>query len=139
MTTPTQRPAPGMPDDGPAPTEEKSPEAPRLSLTQIVASALAAVSTTVLMSYFGIAGTIIGAGAASVVTVLANYAYTRSIQKTHQQLKPVVHRLVQVGGSPTRPRGATAKLPAVARGDDTQPLARARDAATTDTTPAGSK
>lgn len=104
----------------------KAPEAPKLSLTQVVASALAAVSTTVLLSYFGIAGTIIGAGAASVITVLANYAYTRSIQKTHEQLKPVVTQLVQSGTTTSRPRGTTARLAAVPRGDDTRPLPAAR-------------
>jgi hypothetical protein len=65
-------------------------EPARLSLTQVVASGLAAVSTTVLLSLFGVAGTIIGAGLASVLTVVANFLYTRSIEKTHAQLKPVV-------------------------------------------------
>lgn len=69
----------------------KEPKEPaRLSFTQIVASGLAAVSTTVLLSLFGVAGTIIGAGLASVLTVVANFLYTRSIEKTHEQLKPVV-------------------------------------------------
>jgi uncharacterized membrane protein YgcG len=125
-TSPSTRPFPGAPTDAPEAPDEKAPEAPKLSLTQMIASALAAVSTTVLLSYFGIAGTIIGAGAASVITVVANYAYTRSIQKTHEQLKPVVSHLAP------RPRGGTAKLPAVPRGDDTQPLPRPRSAAPDD-------
>ncbi|WP_454042934.1 hypothetical protein [Cellulosimicrobium sp. Marseille-Q8652] len=125
-TSPSTRPSSGVPDGAPQAPDEKAPEAPRLSLTQMIASALAAVSTTVLLSYFGIAGTIIGAGAASIITVVANYAYTRSIQKTHEQLKPVVSHLAP------RPRGGTAKLPAVPRGDDTQPLPRPRSAAPDD-------
>lgn len=91
-----------------APAKER--EAPaRLSLTQVVASALAAVSTTVLLSYFGTAGTIIGAGIASALTVVANYVYTRSIQKTREQLVPVVGKVVQVttGGSTPRDRATT--------------------------------
>ncbi|QJW35907.1 hypothetical protein [Cellulosimicrobium protaetiae] len=91
----------------PAPAKER--EAPaRLSLTQVVASSLAAVSTTVLLSYFGTAGTIIGAGIASALTVVANYVYTRSIQKTREQLVPVVGKVVQVttGGTP-RDRATT--------------------------------
>ena len=91
----------------PPPTEQRDgapaqePEPTRLSITQIVASALAAVSTTVALSFFGIAGTIIGAGVASVLTVVANFLYTRSIEKTHAQLKPVV-------GQIKRPRSAQA-------------------------------
>ncbi|ARU50708.1 hypothetical protein CBR64_03540 [Cellulosimicrobium cellulans] len=91
-----------------APAKER--EAPaRLSLTQVVASSLAAVSTTVLLSYFGTAGTIIGAGIASALTVVANYVYTRSIQKTREQLVPVVGKVVQVttGGSTPRDRATT--------------------------------
>lgn len=93
------------------PAPEKEREAPaRLSLTQVIASALAAVSTTVLLSYFGTAGTIIGAGIASALTVVANYVYTRSIQKTREQLVPVVGKVVQAtaGTGTTRTRTTTA-------------------------------
>lgn len=93
------------------PAPEKEREAPaRLSLTQVIASALAAVSTTVLLSYFGTAGTIIGAGIASALTVVANYVYTRSIQKTREQLVPVVGKVVQAtaGTATTRTRTTTA-------------------------------
>ena len=86
------------PDDAPA-----AGAAPQLSLKQIIASALAAVSTTVLLSYFGIAGTIIGAGAASVLTVLANYLYTRSIEKTHERIKPVVCHVLPLGMAASAP------------------------------------
>jgi hypothetical protein len=67
------------------------------------------VSTTVLLSYFGTAGTIIGAGIASALTVVANYVYTRSIQKTREQLVPVVGKVVQVttGGTTPRDRATT--------------------------------
>ncbi|MTG87421.1 hypothetical protein GJV82_00370 [Cellulosimicrobium sp. BIT-GX5] len=90
----TRRPAaPGTKPTAPA-TKDDAPA--KLSLTQVLASALAAVSTTVLLSYFGTAGTIIGAGIASALTVVANYVYTRSIQKTREQLVPVVGKVVQV-------------------------------------------
>lgn len=85
---------------------EKPAEAPQLSFTQVIASALAAVSTTVLLSYFGIAGTIIGAGVASVATVLGNYAYTRSIVRTREQLRPVVGQLSKVSVPAGRSRSA---------------------------------
>ncbi|MFB8230138.1 hypothetical protein [Cellulosimicrobium sp. NPDC055967] len=113
--SPAQRPAPhdagreaGRAAAETAPAKER--EAPaRLSLTQVLASSLAAVSTTVLLSYFGTAGTIIGAGIASALTVVANYVYTRSIQKTREQLVPVVGKVVQVttGGSTPRERATT--------------------------------
>lgn len=81
--SPTARdaPAPGAADDD---LDEKPPG---LSVTQVVASALAAVSSTVLLSYLGVAGTIIGAGVASVLTVVGNNLYTRSILKTRRQMK----------------------------------------------------
>jgi hypothetical protein len=126
-TSRTSRPAAVPPaDDAPDAPDEKA-DAPALSLTQVIASALAAVSTTVLLSYFGIAGTIIGAGAASVITVLGNYAYTRSIQKTREQLKPVMTQLAQTGAVTSRPRGSTtATLPTVPRDGGTQVLTAAR-------------
>jgi len=81
--SPTARDAPaqGATDDD---LDEKPPG---LSVTQVVASALAAVSSTVLLSYLGVAGTIIGAGIASVLTIVGNNLYTRSILKTRRQMK----------------------------------------------------
>ncbi|WP_069385292.1 hypothetical protein [Cellulosimicrobium cellulans] len=136
----TPRTAVGSPVDSPVDEAPDGPDekadAPALSLTQIIASALAAVSTTVLLSYFGIAGTIIGAGAASVITVLANYGYTRSIQKTRDQLKPVVTQLVQAGAVTTRPRGSTtATMPVVGRDGGTRPMTAVRAEGSDDTAP----
>ncbi len=117
----------------PAPDEKR--EAPaRLSLTQVVASSLAAVSTTVLLSYFGTAGTIVGAGIASALTVVANYVYTRSIQKTREQLIPVVGKVVQVTtGASSTPGHTTTTVVSVPRrtGGDagtTSPLRDHQDA-----------
>jgi len=131
-------------------TPAKEREAPaRLSLTQVVASALAAVSTTVLLSYFGTAGTIIGAGIASALTVVANYVYTRSIQKTREQLVPVVGKVVQVttGGTTARDRATTTSVTtavaSVPRGtvvvDDAAPDAGATAAVEPDDTTATGK
>lgn len=83
------------PTDDRADTRASSEPSTRLSGTQILASGLAAISTTVLLSFFGVAGTIIGAGLASVLTVVANFLYTRSIEKTHAQLRPVVGQIVR--------------------------------------------
>lgn len=106
-------------DTAAEPAPEKERDAPaKLSLTQVLASALAAVSTTVLLSYFGTAGTIVGAGIASALTVVANYVYTRSIQKTREQLVPMVGKVVQVtaGTSVSTGAGTTAVVSA-ASGD----------------------
>ncbi|MCK9794734.1 hypothetical protein M1843_13350 [Isoptericola sp. 4D.3] len=114
MTSSPRTSAPGDPgdatrSDAPRPDEQETPARAHLSLTQVVASALAAVSATVLMSFFGVAGTIIGAGLASVVTVIGNFFYTRSIEKTHEQLKPVVTKVVARTG-PAAGRSRTASM-----------------------------
>ena len=66
-------------------TESSSPEPSRprlqLSVTQVVASALAAITATVGASYLGVAGTVIGAAVASVLTVVGNAVYSHSIQR----------------------------------------------------------
>ncbi|WP_407320648.1 hypothetical protein UQW22_09205 [Isoptericola halotolerans] len=103
-----------MPATTAPPTDDRADDraatpSTRLSGTQILASGLAAVSTTVLLSFFGVAGTIIGAGLASVLTVVANFLYTRSIEKTHAQLKPVVGQIVRPRpGSSAVATGSTA-------------------------------
>ncbi|GAB6939154.1 hypothetical protein ACQP60_12275 [Isoptericola variabilis] len=109
MTSSPRSPAPGDPVDDPHDDAKDAPATTRLSLTQVVASALAAVSATVLMSFFGVAGTIIGAGLASVVTVIGNFLYTRSIEKTHEQLKPVVTKVVARTG-PASARSRTVAM-----------------------------
>jgi hypothetical protein len=61
-----------------------------LSITHILASALAAVTATFAASYFGVSGTVIGAALASVVTVIGNTLYSHSIQRTRQRVRSVV-------------------------------------------------
>lgn len=96
-SSPSPRPDVTTPD---GPSDEAKDTGTRLSFTQVTASGLAAISATVLMSFFGVAGTIIGAGLASVATVIGNFLYTRSIEKAHAQLKPVVANIKPV----VRPR-----------------------------------
>ncbi|WP_265522709.1 hypothetical protein [Oerskovia flava] len=78
----------GAAEDPPA------PEVPKISVTQVSASALAAVSTTFALSYLGVAGTIIGAAVASVLTILANHLYTRSILRTRRQMQGALRTVV---------------------------------------------
>ena len=65
----------------------RQPERLSLSATQIIASVLAAISASVAASYFGIAGTMIGAALGSVISVVGGAVYAHSISKTRQRLR----------------------------------------------------
>ncbi len=60
----------------------------QLSATQIIASALAAVTATFGASYLGVAGTVIGAAVASVLTVVGNAVYSHSLQRVARMAPP---------------------------------------------------
>ena len=79
----------------PPPTDEgRTPQTPaNLSLTQVVASALAAVSATVVASFFGVTGTLVGAALASVVTVVGNWLYGRSLGRVHDRVQTALPAL----------------------------------------------
>src|SRR4051812_7762824 len=67
-----------------------SPDQPKkasLSAAQVAASALAAVSSAVVASYFGVAGTLIGAALASVITTVSASVYATSLRKTNERLR----------------------------------------------------
>lgn len=72
------------------PQSPQPESASTLSITHILASALAAVTATFAASYFGVSGTIIGAALASVVTVVGNTLYSHSIQRTRARVRSVV-------------------------------------------------
>ncbi|GLY35540.1 hypothetical protein Amsp01_015640 [Amycolatopsis sp. NBRC 101858] len=59
-------------------TEEKS----GLRIAQVMAAALAAVTAALLGSTLGVAGTVVGAGVASVITTVGGEIYLRSLQRT---------------------------------------------------------
>lgn len=61
-----------------------------LSVTQVVASAFAAVTATIGASFLGVAGTVIGAAVASVLTVVANAVYIASLHRTRDRLAGMV-------------------------------------------------
>lgn len=65
----------------------EQPERLSLSATQILASGLAAASATVAASYFGVAGTVIGAALGSVVSVVGGAIYTYSIKQTRSRVR----------------------------------------------------
>lgn len=61
-----------------------------LSVAQVVASAFAAVTATIGASFLGVAGTVIGAAVASVLTVVANAVYLTSLHRTRDRLAGLV-------------------------------------------------
>lgn len=82
--------------DLPEDTDTDTAVRPRLQLsaTQVIASALAAITATVAASYLGIAGTVIGAAVASVLTVIGNAVYSHSIQRTGDRVITTVRTTV---------------------------------------------
>jgi hypothetical protein len=60
-----------------------------LSATQLVATALAAVTATIAASYLGVSGTVIGAGVASVVSAIGNAVYSHSLRRTRDRVRGV--------------------------------------------------
>jgi hypothetical protein len=75
-------------DPGPAPAQP--PSRLGLSLTQVIATALAAVTATVVASFFGVAGTVIGAGISSVLSVVGTAVYGHSLRRTRERMRVVV-------------------------------------------------
>ena len=81
-----------------------------LSFTQLMATGLAAVTATFAASYLGVAGTVIGAAVASVLTAVGNAVYSTSLRTTRDRVRDVVPvTLLRTGTTaalPTRPAGA---------------------------------
>jgi hypothetical protein len=80
-------------------SKKKDTESIRIS--QVVAAALAAVTAALLGSTMGVAGTVVGAGLASVVSTVGGALYLRSIQRTGQGVRTVRDRVVTRAGSTT--------------------------------------
>jgi hypothetical protein len=77
--------------------DDRSPVAPtRPSLIQVAASALAAVSAAVIASLFGVAGTMIGAAVASVVTTVGVALYSESLHRTHAGIRRAGRQLARL-------------------------------------------
>lgn len=61
----------------------------QLNMTQVVASALAAVTAAILASFFGVAGTLIGAALVSVLATVGSAVYSHWLQRTREGLRNV--------------------------------------------------
>ena len=57
-----------------------------VSLSQVIAGVLASVSGAVVASYFGIAGTLIGAATTSVVIIVGGELYQCTLEQTQVRL-----------------------------------------------------
>jgi hypothetical protein len=69
------------------PDQAEKPPRTTLSVTQVVAGALAAVSAAVAASFLGVAGTVIGAALVSVVSTVGSALYSASLNRTTERLR----------------------------------------------------
>src|SRR3954452_1469570 len=96
------------------PRTESNPEpAKRLQLSpvQVAASALAAVSAAVVASFFGVAGTMIGTGLASVISTVSAALYNASLSTSKERLSRLRTRPSTAVG-PAAPPAAAEEPPA---------------------------
>jgi hypothetical protein len=70
---------------------DESPERFQISIGQVAASSLAAVSAAVVCSFFGVAGTVIGTAIASFVATVGGALYSYSLRRTRARLRQL-HR-----------------------------------------------
>jgi len=76
--------SPTRPDDTPRKTD--------LNLTRVAAAALAAVTTAMLGSMLGAAGTLIGAAGASVITTVGTALYQSSLERSRERVRSLAQR-----------------------------------------------
>ncbi|HEY3606895.1 MAG TPA: hypothetical protein VGL06_05310 [Pseudonocardiaceae bacterium] len=68
-------------------TEETAARKPDIRLSQLIATALAAITAAFLGSRLGTAGTVIGAGVASIVSTVAGALYQHSLDRTSRSVR----------------------------------------------------
>ena len=78
-----------------------------MSGSKVVAGSLAAATSAVLGSYFGVLGTVGGAAAGSVATALTSEIYQRSIDRTAARLRSRTNRGTPAPGQPQEPDAAS--------------------------------
>jgi hypothetical protein len=72
-----------------------------IRFSQVVAGALAAVTAALIGSTMGVAGTVVGAGLASVISTVGGTLYLRSIQRTRESVRTVRAKVVGRSGGTT--------------------------------------
>ena len=70
---------------------EATPRKTDLTLTHVAAAALAAVTTAVIGSTLGTAGTLIGAAGASVITTVGTAVYRSSLERGRDTVRSLAH------------------------------------------------
>ena len=76
-------------------------ETDRVRFSQVIAGALAAVTAALIGSTMGVAGTVVGAGVASVISTIGGTLYLRSIQRTKDSVRVVRAKVVGRSGGAT--------------------------------------
>jgi hypothetical protein len=76
-------------------------ETDRVRFSQVLAGALAAVTAALIGSTMGVAGTVVGAGVASVISTIGGTLYLRSIQRTKDSVRVVRAKVVGRSGGAT--------------------------------------
>lgn len=112
MTAP---PSPTRPDDTTRKTD--------LNLTHVAAAALAAVTSAVLGSELGAAGTLIGAAGASVITTVGTALYQASLERSRNRVRTLAQRARPL---PTSREGAEIPFRDGSRVDSSQPSSHSR-------------
>lgn len=80
-------------------TKDTAPHTPiraTLTVTQLVATGLAAVTAAFLGSFIGTTGTVVGAGLASVVTSVSTTVYQRYLDRTRTRVRTTVSQVRRV-------------------------------------------
>jgi hypothetical protein len=80
---------------------EKKDDTESIRISQVFAGALAAVTAALLGSTMGVAGTVVGAGLASVISTVGGALYLRSIQRTKEGVRTVRAKVVGRSGGAT--------------------------------------
>lgn len=73
----------------------------RVRISQVLAGALAAVTAALIGSTMGVAGTVVGAGVASIISTVGGALYLRSIERTRVGVRTVRAKVVGKSGGTT--------------------------------------
>src|SRR3979409_1864085 len=96
-----------------------------LNMDQVAAAALAAVTTAVLGSVLGAAGTLIGAAGASVITTVGTTVYQASLERSREKVRTLAQRTRPL--SPSRKESRAESPPAANAPFDDEQLADSTD------------
>ncbi len=105
-------------------TQEVPPAGVRIDWVKVLAGALAAMASAVLLSTLGAAGTVVGAALGSVIVTVGNSVFSRGIDVSKQgvsaaqamALRRVTQARSQVGRAPAGPAQHRRPAPALGRG-----------------------